>query len=130
MKASKTVESIAILGASANRTKFGNKCVRAYKKLGWKVFPVNPKEKEIEGLKCYASLRDLPERPFRVSIYLPHEITLGLVKAIADSGAREVILNPGAESRELVLALESKGIRPVLACSIRMEGLSPDEFRA
>ena len=42
---------IAVIGASNNREKFGNKCVRAYLMKGHEVFPVNPKEEKIEGLK-------------------------------------------------------------------------------
>lgn len=50
------MDSIAIIGASSDRSKFGNKAVRAYKRKGFKVFPINPKESKIEGLKCYRSV--------------------------------------------------------------------------
>ncbi|MCR4368984.1 MAG: CoA-binding protein [archaeon] len=117
--------SIAILGASANREKFGNKCVRAYKKLGWEVFPINPKEEKIEGVKCYPNLLALAQRPDRVSVYLPPKITQSLIAQFKDAGIDEVILNPGAQSDELISALEEQGIVPVLVCSIRLEGISP-----
>jgi hypothetical protein len=45
------VKSVAILGASADRSKYGNKAVRAYQQQGYTVFPINPKESEIEGLR-------------------------------------------------------------------------------
>src|SRR3989344_4791923 len=117
--------SIAIIGASANRQKFGNKCVRAYLKLGWQVFPVNPKEKEIEGLKCFATLTELPAAPDRVSIYLPPSVTISLIPDLIEAGIKSVILNPGAETPELVKALRDNGVNPLLVCSIIMEGLSP-----
>lgn len=123
-------KSIAIIGASANRQKFGNKCVRAYQKLGWVVFPINPKEAEIEGIKCYSSISDLPQKPDRVSVYLPPQVTVSLIPELLEAGIKSVILNPGAESEELVKALRDNGINPQLVCSIRMEGLNPDDFPA
>ncbi len=122
--------SIAIIGASANRAKFGNKCVRAYQKLGWDVFPVNPKDAEIEGIKCYPSIEELPQKPDRVSIYLPPQVTVSTIPALLGAGIKSVILNPGAESDELIKALRDNGINPQMVCSIRLEGLSPDDFPA
>ena len=51
--------TIAVLGASRDRDKYGNKCVRAYLDEGWEVFPVNPNESEIEGLPATARLADV-----------------------------------------------------------------------
>ncbi len=125
-----TVKSIAVIGASANRQKFGNKCVRAYQKLGWQVFPVNPKDSEIEGLLCYKSISDIQLPVDRVSIYLPPQVAISIIPGLLDAGVKNVILNPGAESDELVKALRDNGINPKLVCSIRLEGLSPDDFPA
>ena len=122
--------SIAVIGASSNREKFGNKCVRAYLKLGWKVFPVNKKEKEIEGLVCYPSIAELPEVPERVSIYLPPEVTVSIIPELLEMGAKKVILNPGAESDALIKNLRDNGINPQMVCSIRMMGLFPEDFPA
>ncbi len=122
------MKTIAIIGASADREKFGNKCVRAYLKLGWQVFPVNPKEKEIEGLQCYPSISELPQKPERVSIYLPPNVTMSVIPDLLEAGIKGIILNPGAESDELVKNLRDNGINPQLVCSIRLEGLSPDDF--
>ncbi len=120
--------SIAVIGASANRAKFGNKCVRAYKQLGWIVFPVNSKESKIEGLPCFPSISEVPEKPDRVSVYLPPQVTVSIIPDLLASGIKKLILNPGAESVELVKSLRDNGINPQLACSIRMEGLSPEDF--
>ncbi len=122
------MSSIAIIGASANRQKFGNKCVRAYQKLGWQVFPVNPKAVEIEGVKCYASITELPQRPDRVSVYLPPQVTMSIIPDLLQAQVKSLILNPGAESDELVKALRDNGINPQLVCSIRLEGIDPDSL--
>ncbi len=122
------MKSIAVIGASANREKFGNKCVRAYKQLGWRVFPVNPKENEVEGLKCYSSVLQLPVVPDRVSIYLPPQVTLSIIPELAEAGIKSVVLNPGAESAELVSALSGQKIFAEQRCSIRMEGIDPESL--
>src|SRR5882672_5858064 len=75
--------TVAILGASANRSKFGNKAVRAFLQQGYTVFPVNPKENLIEGLKVYPNLAALPSRPEMVSVYLPPTTLLKLLPEIA-----------------------------------------------
>jgi len=122
--------SIAIIGASSNREKFGNKCVRAYQKLGWEIFPINPKEIQIEGIKCFPTISDLAGTPDRVSIYLPPNVTESLIPQLLEAGVSSVILNPGAESEALVKNLRDNGIFPKLVCSIRMEGLDPKDFPA
>jgi len=121
-------KSVAIIGASANREKFGNKAVRAYTMKGWKVFPVNPNESQIEGLQCYKSVSALPEKPDRVSIYLPPKVTHSIIPELNAAGIKEVILNPGAESDGLVAALEKAGIKPLRFCSIRAIGVDPDSL--
>mgnify|MGYP001583149540 FL=1 len=54
--------SIAIIGASTDRTKVGNKAVRVYKDKGYQVYPIHPKATEIEGQKAYRSVLDVPEK--------------------------------------------------------------------
>ena len=119
------MKSVAIIGASNDRKKYGNRAVRAYRDQGYEVYPVNLKESRIEGLPAYRSVRDLPERPERVSVYLPAEVTLGLLPEIAERGCDELWLNPGAESEELVREAERLGLNVVQACSIVAVGTDP-----
>ena len=122
------MKTVAILGASTDRTKFGNKAVRAYAQSGYRVFPVNPREASVEGLSAYASIRDVPERPDVVSVYLPPPVTLKLLPDIAQRGCGELWLNPGAESDEILATAESLGLEVVQACSIVSLGLRPGQF--
>jgi predicted CoA-binding protein len=110
--------SIAVIGASNDKSKYGNRAVRAYLAQGWTVYPVNPKEAVIEGLRAYGSIADVPEPVDRASLYVPPAVGLGLLDAIHAAGAKELWVNPGAESPELLAAAERLGLPTVQACSI------------
>ena len=121
--------TVAIVGASADRAKFGNKSVRAHLAQGYDVYPVNPKGGEIEGLAAYASIEDVPvETLDRVSMYLPPAVVLQVLDAIAAKGCRELFLNPGSDSAEVVAKAEQLGLNPIIACSIVDVEHSPSEF--
>lgn len=122
-------KSVAILGASADPAKFGNKSLRAHLQQGYAVYPVNPKGGQIEGLRAYQRLADVPvERLDRISVYLPPHVGLGLLDEIAAKGCGELWLNPGSESPELINAAEARGLNVIVACSIVDLGLSPSQF--
>lgn len=118
--------TVAVVGASTDRSKFGNKAVRAYLKQGWRVYPVSPKADKIEGLAAYASVRDLPGRLDRVSVYLPPAVGMKVLDDIAAVEPGELFINPGAESEELVAKARELGLDPILACSIIDIGEEPD----
>ena len=120
------MKTIAIIGASNNRAKFGNKAVRAFKQQGYTVFPVNPNESEIEELPAFQNVRDVPVRPDLVSVYLPPPILLEVLPDIAARGCDELWLNPGTESDEVLAEAERLGLNVVQACSIVGVGLSPE----
>jgi hypothetical protein len=117
-----------IVGASANRRKFGNKSVRAHAAAGWRVFPVHPTETHIERLQVYASLDKVPGPVDRVSMYVRPEVGIELLESIAALQPAELFLNPGTESEELIEAARGLGLDPIEACSIVDLGLSPRQF--
>lgn len=119
------MKSVAIIGASADPAKFGNKAVRAFQRQGYTVYPVNPKESAIEGLTCYATIRDVPERPTKISVYLPPPVLLKVLPDIAARGCDELWLNPCTESDDVLAAAEKLGLNVVQACSIVGIGVSP-----
>ncbi len=117
------MKTIAIIGASNDRHKFGNKAVRAFLQQGYQVYPVNPKESTIEGLIAYASIAAVPVRPKMISVYLPPQVLLKLLPEIAGKGCDELWLNPGTESDAVLAEAERLGLNVVQACSIVGVGL-------
>ena len=123
------MRTVAILGASADRSKFGNKSIRAHQQQGFTVYPVNPKGGVIEGLTVYKSLAEVPAGKLdRISVYLPPAILMPLLPAIAERGCEELWLNPGSDSDETVDAARKLGLNVIQACSIVDLGVSPAQF--
>lgn len=120
--------TVAVLGASADRSKYGNKSVRAHLKQGYDVFPVNPRGGEIEGLTVYRSLSEIPVRINRISVYLPPAVGLIVLDEIAAKGCDELWLNPGSDSPEVVAKAQQLGLEPIIACSIVDLGISPNSL--
>jgi predicted CoA-binding protein len=122
------MKTVAIIGASTDRSKFGNKAVRAFQERGYRVFPVNPKATEVEGLPSYPSITAEPARPDIVSVYLPPAVLIKVLPEIAAKGCDELWLNPGTESPEVLAEAERLGLNVIQACSIVGIGLSPGRF--
>jgi predicted CoA-binding protein len=120
--------TVAILGASRNRSKFGNKSLRAHRQAGYRVFPVNPRADEVEGIESYASLAEVPRPLDRISVYLPPTRTRSLLDQLAAAGAREVWFNPGSADDDLLRDAWAAGITVRDGCSIVDLGLSPSQF--
>ena len=103
----------AVVGASSDRDKYGNKVLRAYQQHGQEVYPINPRADEIEGLKAYPGLASLPVKVRGVSIITPPKITEQVVKDAAAAGARFVWMQPGAESDEAIRIAEDLGLEVI-----------------
>ena len=121
--------TVAVVGASSDRSKFGNKSVRAHQAAGYTVFPIHPTSDPIEGLVVYRNLEELPvSRLNRVTMYVRPQIGLGLLEQIAAKGCDELWLNPGTDSPELVQRARALGLNPIQDCSIVDLGFSPAAF--
>ena len=112
--------TIAVIGASSDRAKFGNRCVRAYAQAGWTVYPINPTESSIEGFTSYPTIADVPAGTINLaSVYLRADPGLKVMEEIAARGnVKEVMLNPGADDPAVVAKAESLGLNVVTGCSL------------
>jgi predicted CoA-binding protein len=112
------MSTVAVIGASNDRTKFGNKAVRAYVRQGWTVYPVNPREATVEGLATVASIDAIDAPIDRAALYVPPAVGVTLLAAIARKGVKELFVNPGAESDELLAEAERLTLPVIQACAI------------
>ena len=119
---------VAVLGASRNREKFGNKAVRAFHHCGFEVVPINPRVNVVEGLRAYASVLDVEHPIDMATVYLKPAIGAGVLGELAEKGIKEVWLNPGADDDEVVFRARALGLKPSLGCSIVAIGESPASY--
>jgi uncharacterized protein len=119
---------VAIIGASPHRHKYGNKALRAFASQGYDVVPINPTTDVVEGLRAYASVLDVPGDIEMATFYVPPEIGLEVIESVAKKGIREVWLNPGSESADLLARARELGLNPILACSIMGIGEIPARY--
>ncbi len=127
---------VAVIGASRDRRKFGNKAVRAFRRRGFEVLPVNARRggvgtegsRLIEGLAVHASVLEAPGAIDLATLYVPPEIGETLIEEIARKGIPALWVNPGAESRRLVERARALGIETTLHCSIVAIGESPADY--
>ena len=99
--------------------------MRAYVQQGYTVVPINPHETEVEGIKAYRSVLDVPGPIDMASFYVQPEIGERVIEEVAQKKIAEVWLNPGAESDALVARARALSIRPIVACSIIAIGKDP-----
>jgi predicted CoA-binding protein len=103
-------DSFAVVGASTDRSKYGNKVLRCYQQHGKEVYPINPKAPEVEGLKAYPSLGALPVRVPAISIITPPAATEQVVREAAAAGVKHIWMQPGAESDAAIATAEALGM--------------------
>lgn len=121
-----------IIGATSNREKFGNKAVRAYTREGHEVLPVNPHATEVEGIRCYPTIADVPGEKDgqgkidRATLYIPAKLAPAAVRELGARGdVIEVFFNPGTESDEAMKLAEELGMTATFGCAILDVGVNP-----
>jgi predicted CoA-binding protein len=121
-------KTVAVIGASSDRGKFGNKALRAFEHQGFTVIPINPNEQEVEGHKAYASVLDVPGAIDMATVYVPPRAGVKIMEQLAQKGIPEVWLNPGADGTEVVARARALGLKTIQACSIIAIGESPGRY--
>ncbi|MBI2833090.1 MAG: CoA-binding protein [Acidobacteria bacterium] len=121
-------KTVAVIGASSDRRKYGNKALRAFERRGYRVVPVNPNEDRVEGMRTYPTVLDYPEAIDIASLYVPSDIGERVVVDIARKKIPELWVNPGAESPALLARARALGLQPILACSILAINEDPSAY--
>lgn len=103
----------AVVGASTNRDKYGNKVLRCYLQHGKEVYPINPRADQIEGVRCFPALDKTPKLPGAISVITPPKITEQVVEEAAKLGIDWIWMQPGAESPEAIAKAEGLGLRVI-----------------
>jgi predicted CoA-binding protein len=119
---------VAVVGASSDRNKFGNKALRAFAAEGYTVIPINPNEREVEGRQTYPSVLDVPGAIDMATVYVQPDVAMRLLPEFEQKQIAEIWINPGAESDELLAEARRRKLNVIAACSIVGIGRSPYSF--
>ncbi len=95
-------KTFAVVGATDNPEKYGNQIFKNLKRRGYEVYPVNPKLKELDGVKCYPSLADIPVKVDVVDFVVPPEVTEVIIKECRQLELNRIWLEPGSESEAAI----------------------------
>jgi len=103
----------AIVGATSNAKKYGYQIFKNLKSRGYEVYPVNPRLKELEGVKCYPNLADIPVRVDVVDFVVPPEVTEVILKECKRLGLDRIWLQPGSESEAAIAFCHENNLKVV-----------------
>lgn len=121
-------KTVAVIGASNDRSKYGNKAFRAFSKQGYTVIPINPNVAEVEGMRTYPTVLDVPGPIDMATVYVHADAGVQVMETLAKKGVPEVWLNPGADEDEVVERARALGLNVIQACSIIGIGDSPARY--
>lgn len=111
-------EIVAVLGASPKPQRYSNKAIRLLREYGHTVIPVNPAQKEIEGLPVVANVEALTGKVDTVTMYVSPAHSDPLLPGLLALKPKRVIFNPGAENPSLERELKKAGIDVEEACTL------------
>lgn len=107
-------QTIAVVGLSGDPNKPSHYVSAYMQAAGKRIMPVNPAEHSVLGERCYASLRDLPEKPDLVNVFrLPRAIP-AIIDEMIELGFDAVWIQQGIRNDEAVAKAEANGIRVVM----------------
>jgi predicted CoA-binding protein len=106
----------AVVGATNDTTKFGYKIYKKLKDHGYIVYPISVKYDEVDGDKAYKELRDIPEKVDVVDFVVNPRIGLSIVKQCADLDIKNIWLQPGTVSEEILQFAKNSSIEVVEGC--------------
>ncbi len=110
----------AVIGATDNPEKYGHQILKDLKKRGYEVYPVNPRLEEVDGEKCYATIRDVPVKVDVVDFVVPPPATEAILKDCRELGLERIWLQPGSESEAAVAYCRENNLKVVHGVCVMM----------
>jgi predicted CoA-binding protein len=113
-------ETVVVLGASNNPDRYSYKALVSLVQNGYRVIPVNPALKSIEGLAVKAGMSMITEPVWTLTLYVGPERLEPMIGEILKLKPQRIISNPGTELNELKEKAEAAGIEYIEACTLVM----------
>ena len=110
----------AVVGSFRNESKYAYRILKTLKEKGYEVYPVNPSLREVDGLRCYPNIKEIPDSVDVVDIVTPPQITEKIVRECKEKGISKVWIQPGAESKTVIEFCKDNGIKVVFNLCIMM----------
>jgi hypothetical protein len=103
----------AVIGVTQNKEKFGYKIWKKLKDNNYEVYAINPKYDEIEGEKCFSSLKDLPVKPEVIDFVVPPAVSLKYIDEANELGIEYLWFQPGTADEKVIDKAEDLGMNIV-----------------
>ena len=113
-------KKFAVVGATDNTEKYGHQILANLRKRDYEVYPVNPRLEAIEGMKCYATLSDLPVKVDVVDFVVPPSATEAILKECLALGLDRIWLQPGSESETAIKYCKDNNMKVVHGVCVMM----------
>ena len=113
-------KKFAVVGATDNPEKYGHQILINLKSRNYEVYPVNPRLDTVEGMKCYPTIADIPEKVDVVDFVVPPAATESILKDCLKLGLDRIWLQPGSESEAAVKFCEDNNLKVVHGVCVMM----------
>ncbi len=114
--------SFAVAGSFKDESKYAYKIMRMLLAKGKKVYPVNPGVEQVEGRKCYKSVKDIPFDVDAASLVTPPPASEKIAEECLEKNVKKVWFQPGAESDAAVEFCRDNGIDVIQGLCVLVEG--------
>ena len=113
----------AVAGSFRNESKYAYRILKTLKEKEYEVYPINPSLKEVEGLTCYPSVKDIPESVDVIDIVTSPQVTEKILVECKEKGISRVWIQPGAESQTAIKFCKDNNIEVVYNLCIMMNAI-------
>ena len=110
----RNIKNIAIVGASSNPERDSFKVMKFLLDQGYKIFPVNPKEKDILGIRCYPNLKSIRERIDMVDMFRAKEFIFDLTKEAIEINTNVIWMQEGIIDQKSSSLARNCGIKVIM----------------